>query len=44
MRIRLISSGEGIFTLNLNERLVHLAFSPLNKDILDWLKPARKLR
>jgi hypothetical protein len=40
MRIRVVSSGEEIYTLNPNDRLVHLAFSPLNKDILDWLKPA----
>jgi len=44
MKIRVVSSREGIFTLNLNERLIHLAFSPLKKDILDALKPARKLR
>jgi hypothetical protein len=44
MRIKVVSFGDEIFTLNPDERPVHLVFSPLNKDILDWLKPARKLR
>ena len=33
MRIRVVSSREEIFKLNPNERLVHLAFRPSNKDI-----------
>jgi len=44
MRIRVVSSREEIYVLNPNDRLIHLDFSPLNKGILDWLKPARKLR
>ena len=35
MRIKVGSFREEIFTLNPDKRLVHLAFSPLNKDILD---------
>ena len=33
MKIRVVSSREEIFTLNPNERVVHLAFRPSNKDI-----------
>ena len=33
MKIRVVSSREEIFTLNPNERIVHMAFRPSNKDI-----------
>ena len=33
MKIRVVSSREEISTLNPNERIVHLAFRPSNKDI-----------
>jgi hypothetical protein len=33
MKIRVVSSREEIFTLNPNERVVHLAFRPSNKDV-----------
>jgi hypothetical protein len=33
MKIRVVSSREEIFTLNPNERIVHLAFRPSNKDV-----------
>ena len=36
MKIRVVSSREEIFTLNPNERVVHLAFRPSNKDFF-WL-------
>ena len=38
MRIRVVSSREEIFTLNPNERLVHLAFRPSNKDIFGLIE------
>jgi hypothetical protein len=34
MKIRVVSSKEEIFGLNSNERIVHFAFRPSNKDIL----------
>ncbi len=43
MRIRVVSSREEIFTLNPNERVVHLAFRPSNKDILGLVETCPKL-
>ncbi|WP_410507725.1 DUF1699 family protein [Methanosarcina hadiensis] len=43
MRIRVVSSREEIFTLNPNERLVHLAFRPSNKDIFSLVETCPKV-
>ncbi|MDM7920418.1 MAG: DUF1699 family protein [Methanosarcina sp.] len=43
MRIRVVSSREEIFTLNPNERLVHLAFRPSNKDIFGLIETCPKI-
>ncbi|MPM66779.1 hypothetical protein SDC9_113690 [bioreactor metagenome] len=43
MRIRVVSSREEIFTLNPNERLVHLAFRPSNKDIFALVETCPKI-
>jgi hypothetical protein len=43
MRIRVVSSREEIFTLNPNERVVHLAFRPSNKDILGLVETCPRL-
>lgn len=43
MRIRVVSSREEIFTLNPNERVVHLAFRPSNKDIFALVETCPKL-
>ncbi|AKB18453.1 MULTISPECIES: DUF1699 family protein [unclassified Methanosarcina] len=43
MRIRVVSSREEIFTLNPNERLVHLAFRPSNKDIFELVETCPKI-
>ncbi len=43
MKIRVVSSREEIFTLNPNERVVHLAFRPSNKDILGLVETCPKL-
>ncbi|WP_410508683.1 DUF1699 family protein [Methanosarcina hadiensis] len=43
MRIRVVSSREEIFTLNPNERLVHLAFRPSNKDIFGLIETCPKV-
>jgi hypothetical protein len=43
MRIRVVSSREEIFTLNPNERVVHLAFRPSNKDILGLVETCPKI-
>ncbi len=43
MRIRVASSKEEIFTLNPNERIVHLAFRPSNKDILGLVETCPKI-
>ncbi|WP_292387301.1 DUF1699 family protein [Methanosarcina sp. UBA5] len=43
MKIRVVSSREEIFTLNPNERIVHLAFRPSNKDILALVETCPKL-
>lgn len=43
MKIRVVSSREEIFTLNPNERIVHLAFRPSNKDIFALVDACPKL-
>ncbi|WP_410509904.1 DUF1699 family protein [Methanosarcina hadiensis] len=43
MRIRVVSIREEIFTLNPNERLVHLAFRPSNKDIFGLIETCPKI-
>jgi hypothetical protein len=43
MRIRVISSREEIFMLNPNERIVHLAFRPSNKDIFSLVETCPKI-
>ena len=43
MRIRVVSSKEEIFTLNSNERIVHLAFRPSNKDIFVLVENCPKI-
>ena len=43
MRIRVVSSREEIFILNPNERVVHLAFRPSNKDIFGLVETCPKI-
>jgi len=43
MRIRVVSSREEIFTLNSNERIVHLAFRPSNKDVFVLVETCPKI-
>jgi hypothetical protein len=43
MKIRVVSSREEIFTLNSNERIVHLAFRPSNKDIFGLIETCPKV-
>src|SRR5664279_3770048 len=43
MKIRVVSSREEIFTLNPNERIVHLAFRPSNKDIFVLVETCPKV-
>jgi hypothetical protein len=43
MQIRVVSSREEIFTLNPNERIVHLAFRPSNKDIFGLAETCPKI-
>ena len=43
MKIRVVSSREEIFTLNPNERIVHLTFRPSNKDILGLVEICPKI-
>jgi len=43
MKIRVVSSREEIFTLNPNERIVHLAFRPSNKDIFGLVETCPKI-
>ena len=43
MKIRVVSSREEIFTLNPNERIVHLAFRPSNKDIFGLVEACPKI-
>jgi len=43
MKIRVVSSREEIFTLNPNERIIHLAFRPSNKDIFGLVETCPKV-
>ena len=43
MKIRVVSSREEIFTINPNERVVHLAFRPSNKDIFALVETCPKI-
>jgi hypothetical protein len=43
MKIRVVSSRDEIFTLNPNERVVHLAFRPSNKDIFGLIETCPKV-
>jgi hypothetical protein len=43
MKIRVVSSKEEIFTLNSNERVVHLAFRPSNKDVFVLVETCPKI-
>ena len=43
MKIRVVSSRDEIFTLNSNERIVHLAFRPSNKDIFGLVETCPKI-
>jgi hypothetical protein len=43
MKIRVVSSREEIFTLNPNERIVHLAFRPSNKNIFSIVENCPKV-
>jgi hypothetical protein len=43
MKIRVVSSREEIFTLNPNERIVHMAFRPSNKDIFALVETCPKI-
>ncbi len=43
MKIRVVSSKEEIFTLNPNERVVHLAFRPSNIDIFALVEACPKV-
>ncbi len=43
MKIRVVSSREEIFTLNPNEKIVHLAFRPSNKDIFGLVETCPKV-
>ncbi|MGE5465527.1 MAG: DUF1699 family protein [Syntrophothermus sp.] len=43
MKIRVVSSREEIFDLNPNERVVHMAFRPSNRDIFRLVETCPKL-
>jgi hypothetical protein len=43
LKIRVVSSREEVFTLNSNERIVHLAFRPSNKDIFSLVENCPKI-
>jgi hypothetical protein len=43
MKIRVVSSREEISKLNPNERIIHLAFRPSNKDILILVEACPKI-
>ena len=43
MKIRVVSSIDEIFTLNPNERVVHLAFRPSNKDVFGLVESCPKI-
>ena len=44
MRIRVINSKNEVNTLDRNEEIVHLAFRPSNKDILDMVQSCPNLK
>jgi hypothetical protein len=44
MRIRVVSSKNEISELNMNEKVVHLAFRASNVDVLDLMKRCPRLR
>jgi hypothetical protein len=43
MKIRVVSSREEIPTLNPNERIVHVAFRPSNKDIFELVEACPRI-
>ncbi len=43
LRIRVINSKDEIFTLNPNERIVHIAFRPSSKDIFGLIETCPKV-
>jgi len=43
MKIRIVSSREEIFTLNPNERIVHMTFRPSNKDIFGLVETCPRI-
>ena len=43
MKIRVVSSKDEILTLNSNERVVHLAFRPSNKDFFSLVETCPKI-
>jgi hypothetical protein len=43
MRIKVVSSREEIPTLNSNERIIHLAFRPSNKDVFALVEACPKI-
>lgn len=43
MKIRVVSSRDEIFSLNPNEKIVHMAFRPSNKDILSLVETCPKI-
>ena len=43
MKIRVVSSREEIFNLSHNERLIHVAFRPSNKDIFVLIETCPKI-
>ena len=43
MKIRVVSSRDEIFTLNSNERIVHMAFRPSNTDIFGLIETCPKI-
>jgi len=43
MKFRVVNSREEISTLNPNERVVHLAFRPSNKDIFALVETCPKI-
>jgi hypothetical protein len=43
MKIRVVSSRDEIFTLSPNERVVHLAFRPSNKDVFGLVETCPKV-
>jgi hypothetical protein len=43
MKIRVVSSRDEIFTLNPNEKIVHMAFRPSNKDIFGLVETCPKI-